>query len=167
MKRCAKLRRGLRRAKAREQFSIETAEAVRYRDIHRAILDYEPHILHFSGHGAGEEGLMFEDETGHEKLVDAEALAGLFELFADQLECIVLNACYSQVQAEEIAKHINYVIGMSQAIQDKAAIEFSVGFYDALLADKPVEFAYKLGCQLIRIAKMPGHLIPQLLKKKQ
>jgi len=159
------IKEGLRRARAREHFSVESVEAVSYRDIHRAILSYEPHILHFSGHGAGEEGLVFEDETGHEKLVDAEALAGLFELFAEQLECVVLNACYSQVQAEEIAKHIDYVIGMSQAIEDKAAIEFAVGFYDALLADKPIEFAYKLGCQLIRIAKVPGHLIPQLLTK--
>jgi hypothetical protein len=35
--------------------------AVRYRDIHRAILDYEPNIVHFCGHGAGEEGLVFEE----------------------------------------------------------------------------------------------------------
>jgi len=42
---------GLKRAKKRDDFSIETAEAVRYRDIGRAILDYEPHIIHFSGHG--------------------------------------------------------------------------------------------------------------------
>ncbi|NET56211.1 MAG: CHAT domain-containing protein [Symploca sp. SIO2E6] len=159
------IKEGLRRARAREHFSVETAEAVRYRDIHRAILDYEPHILHFLGHGAGEEGLVFENETGNEKLVDAEALAGLFELFADQLECVVLNACYSKVQAEEIAKHINYVIGMSQAIKDKAAIEFAVGFYDALGAGRPVEFAYKLGCWLVRVAEVPGHLIPELLTK--
>ncbi|NEP63839.1 MAG: CHAT domain-containing protein, partial [Symploca sp. SIO2G7] len=159
------IKEGLRRARAREHFSVETAEAVRYRDIHRAILDYEPHILHFSGHGAGEEGLVFENETGNEKLVDAEALGGLFQLFADQLECVVLNACYSKVQAEEIAKHINYVIGMSQAIKDKAAIEFAVGFYDALGAGRPVEFAYKLGCWLVRVAEVPGHLIPQLLTK--
>ena len=103
------IKEGLRRARVREKFSIESAEAVRYRDIHRAILDYEPQIVHFSGHGAGEEGLVFEDETGQEKFVDAEALAGLFELFADQVECVVLNACYSKIQAEEIAKHINYV----------------------------------------------------------
>jgi hypothetical protein len=41
---------------------------------------------------------------------------------------------------------------MSQAIGDKAAIEFAVGFYDALGAGKSIEFAYKLGCQLIRMA---------------
>ena len=159
------IKEGLRRAREREQYEIDTAEAVRYRDIHRAILDYSPNIVHFSGHGAGEEGLVFEDETGQAKLVDAEALAGLFELFADQIECVVLNACYSEVQARAIAQHINYVIGMSQAIRDRAAIEFAVGFYDALGAGRPVEFAYRLGCSVISLAGIPENLTPQLLTK--
>jgi hypothetical protein len=72
------IKEGLRRAHMRDRFSIDRAEAVRYRDIHRAILDYKPHIIHFSGHGSGEDGLVFEDEPGQIKLVDAEALAGLF-----------------------------------------------------------------------------------------
>ncbi|WP_414583336.1 GUN4 domain-containing protein [Scytonema sp. PCC 10023] len=159
------IKAGLRRAKKRDLYLIERAEAVRYRDIHRAILDYEPHIIHFSGHGTGEEGLAFEDEMGQVKLVDAEALAGLFQLFADQLECVVLNACYSKYQAQEIAQHINYVVGMSQAIQDKAAIEFAVGFYDALGAGRNYEFAYKLGCNVILMAGIAQNFTPQLLKK--
>jgi hypothetical protein len=140
------IKEGLRRSKKRDQYLIDTVQAVRYRDIHRAILDYEPHIIHFSGHGSQENGLVFEDETGQIKLVDAQAIAGLFQLFANRVECIILNACYSQYQAKEIAKHINYVVGMSQAIQDGAAIEFAVGFYDALGAGQDYEFAYKLGC---------------------
>ncbi|MBD2215130.1 AAA-like domain-containing protein [Nostoc linckia FACHB-104] len=160
------IREGLKRAKKRDDYSIDTAEAVRYRDIHRAILEYEPHIIHFSGHGSGEEGLLFEDETGQVKLVDAEALAGLFQLFANQIECVVLNACYSKYQAQEIALHIDYVVGMSQAIGDKAAVEFAVGFYDALGAGQDYEFAYKLGCSVIRVAGIPQNLIPQLITKK-
>ncbi len=158
---------GLLRAKKREQFLIKSALAVRHRDIHRQIMDFEPQIVHFSGHGAGGDGLVFEDVKGGEKLVDAEALAGLFELFADHVKCVLLNACYSEIQAKAIAQHIDYVIGMSQAIGDKAAIEFAVGFYDALGAGKSVEFAYKLGCSLIRIAGIPEHLTPILLTKKQ
>jgi hypothetical protein len=161
------IRNGLRRAKKREFYLIDTAEAVRYRDIHRAILDYEPHIIHFCGHGTGEEGLVFEDEIGQPKLVDAEAIAGLFQLFADQVECVVLNACFSKYQAQEIAKHIKYVVGMSQTIQDKAAIEFAVGFYDGLGANKDYKFAYQLGCNLIRMAGIPQQLIPQLIIKKE
>ncbi|MBW4607247.1 MAG: CHAT domain-containing protein [Hassallia sp. WJT32-NPBG1] len=129
------------------------------------LLDIKPQIVHFSGHGAGDEGLALEDETEQVRFVDAEALAGLFELFASQVECVVLNACYSQVQAKAIVKHIPYVIGMNKAIGDKAAIEFAVGFYDALGAGESVEFAYQLGCNAIRLAGIAEHLTPKLFKK--
>jgi hypothetical protein len=110
---------------------------------------------------------VLEDESGQVKLVDGEALAGLFELFADRLECVVLNGCYTQVQAEAIARHIPYVIGMSQGIQDRAAIEFAVGFYNALGAGRPVEFAWSFGCSAIQMAGIrTEHLIPVLIKKK-
>lgn len=159
------IKEGLKRSRHRDQYSIVTAEAVRYRDIHRAILEHEPHIIHFSGHGSGEDGLVFEDESGEIKLVDAQALAGLFQLFAEQVQCVVLNACYSQYQALEIARHIDYVVGMSQEIGDRAAIEFAVGFYDALGADKGYEFAYQLGCRLILMAGITENLTPQLMTK--
>jgi AAA-like domain/CHAT domain len=161
------IKEGLKRSKNRDQYSITSAEAVRYRDIHRAILEYEPHIIHFSGHGAGEKGLVFEDESGQIKLVDAEALSGLFQLFADQVECVVLNACFSKYQALGISQYINYVVGMSQEIGDRAAIEFAVGFYDALGADKGYEFAYKLGCSLIRVAGIPENLTPKLMTTRE
>ena len=155
---------GLRLSRNRDRFAINTAHAVRYRDIHRAILQYEPQIIHFSGHGTGEEGLIFEDEIGQKKLVDGEALAGLFKLFANKVECVVLNACYSKFQAKEIAQHVNYVVGMSQEIKDEAAIEFAVGFYDALGAGQDYEFAYELGCSSIRIAGIEQYQIPELMK---
>ncbi|OKH44134.1 hypothetical protein NIES2101_28880 [Calothrix sp. HK-06] len=157
------IKEGLRLSKNRDLFSINAAEAVRPRDIRRAILTYKPHIIHFSGHGSQEEGLLFEDEAGAVNFVDGSALAGLFELFASQVECVVLNAYYSKYQAAEIARHINYVVGMSQEIQDKAAIEFAVGFYDGLGAGEGYDFAYKLGCNAIQMAGIKQHLIPELI----
>jgi CHAT domain-containing protein len=155
---------GLQRAQKRDQFNLVQQLAVRPRDIQRAMLDNNPQIVHFSGHGSEDEGLVFEDETGESKLVSKAALAGLFKLFADQIECVVLNGCYSVMQAEAIAQHINYVVGMSKAIGDQAAIEFAVGFYDALGAGRSIEFAYKLGCSAIQIAGIEEHLTPVLLK---
>ncbi|MDF5732502.1 MAG: hypothetical protein PUP92_32020 [Rhizonema sp. PD38] len=55
---------GLQRAKQREKFVLKQKWAVRPRDIQRAMLDINPSIIHFSGHGTGDEGLVFEDETG-------------------------------------------------------------------------------------------------------
>jgi Effector-associated domain 1/TIR domain/CHAT domain len=156
---------GLQRSQIREKFNLEQRLAVCPRDIQLAMLDLEPQIVHFSGHGAGETGLILEDESGNIKLVDSDALAGIFELFADQLNCVVLNACYSEIQARVIAEHISYVIGMNKVIGDKAAIIFAVGFYDALGAGRDVEFAFKLGCAAIRLDGSDEHLTPVLIKK--
>lgn len=163
---------GLRRAKHRDQFVLALRLAVRSRDIQRAMLEETPQIVHFSGHGEGVEGLVFEDETGQAKLVSGAALAGLFKLFADPAEfsrpiyCVVLNGCYSAVQAEAIAEHVPYVIGMTQAVGDRAAIEFAVGFYDALGAGRSVEFAYRLGCAAIDLAGKPESATPVLIHKQ-
>ena len=49
-------------------------------------------------------------------MVSTAALAKLFEVFKDKVECVLLNACYSETQAEAIRQHIDYVIGMHQEI---------------------------------------------------
>jgi len=153
---------GLTRAKKRHQFELIQKWAVRPRDVQRAILEVSPYIVHFSGHGVGNNGLALEDETGQIKFVTAEALASLFELFAAEVKCVLLNACYSEAQAKAIAQHIPYVIGMNQAIGDKAALTFSVGFYDALGAGKSIEFAYKFARSAIHMAGIDEHLTPVL-----
>jgi hypothetical protein len=150
---------GLQRAKQRDQFELKQQWAVRPQEIRRALLDFQPNIVHFSGHGQGEPGIVCENDAGESQLVSADALAGLFKLFADQVACVVLNACYSEVQANVIAQHIGAVIGMSQAISDKTAVEFAVAFYDALGAGKPVKFAYEFACNAIQMAGIPEHLI--------
>jgi energy-coupling factor transporter ATP-binding protein EcfA2 len=157
---------GLRRANKREQFKLEQQWAVRQRDFYRAILDYQPQIVHFSGHGAGEDGIVLEDETGQQVLVKADALASMFKLFATKgVECVLLNACYSEVQAKAISQYVNYVIGMNRTVGDKAAVAFSVAFYDALAAGEQIPFAYELGCsQMISFLEQQ---IPVLLKKEQ
>lgn len=156
---------GLRRSNLRAAFDLRAQWAVRPRDIRRALLDYEPDIVHFSGHGVGEQGLAFEDDAGSLAVVPTDALASLFELFADRIKCILLNACYSEIQARAVAVHIEYVIGMQWELGDRAAIEFAVGFYDALGAGKSVPIAYRFGCNGIRITGLLEHTTPVLLTK--
>ncbi|MEM9905548.1 MAG: AAA-like domain-containing protein [Cyanobacteria bacterium P01_D01_bin.44] len=155
---------GLTRSKKRHQFELIQKWAVRPRDVQRAFLEVSPYIVHFSGHGVGDNGLALEDETGQIKFVTAEALASLFKLFATEVKCVLLNACYSKVQAKAIAQHIPYVIGMNQSVGDKAALTFSVGFYDALGAGKSIEFAYKFACNAIHMAGIDEYSTPILRK---
>ena len=155
---------GLRRAKKSHQFVTESRWAVRPDDLRRSILDFEPQIVHFCGHGEANGGLVLEDVTGQAKPVKPEALAGLFELFAE-VECVLLNACYSEKQAEAIVQHIDCVIGMKQAIGDRAAIKFAVGFYDALGAGRTIEVAHKFGVNAIQLEGISEELTPTIKQK--
>jgi hypothetical protein len=175
---------GLRRASHRDTFKLESRWAVRPRDLQRALLDLNPQIFHFCGHGQGQpiadsdepsrklnavtatsvipEGLALEDSNGNLSLVSTEALANLFALFKGSIQSVVLNACYSANQADAIAQHIPYVIGMNKAIGDKAAIAFAVSFYDAIGAGKDIPFAFELAKNTIQLAGIPEHLTPVL-----
>ncbi len=135
----------LKLGKYRDRFLLEQQLSARPRDISQAILDFEPQVVHFSGHGRSTGELCFEDNLGKIQPVHPASLARLFELVSDQVNCVLLNACYSETQAKAIAEHIKYVIGMNHAIGDKAAIAFSVGFYKALVANRTIEKAYEFG----------------------
>jgi hypothetical protein len=155
------------RAKRRHLFDIQTQLSVGFREFQRALLEHEPQVVHFIGHGE-KEGIVveskFDDIT---ELVSADVLSSLFEIFSPHVECVILNACYSEPQAKAISRHIDYVIGMRDEINDKASIEFSTSFYDALGAGQSIEFAFKLGCIAIqqRYPKTEKHKIPVLLKR--
>jgi hypothetical protein len=144
------------RSSGRQTLKVVTSAATRPRDIHRAFLDLRPQIVHFSGHG-GANGLILENDAGNQKPVNGEALADLFCMFTAQypIECVVLNACSSEAQAREIARCVNYVIGVIGDISDRAAIEFSVGFYGGLAAEESYEFSYQLGCNAMRLIDLP------------
>ncbi|MDF5713879.1 MAG: CHAT domain-containing protein [Rhizonema sp. NSF051] len=175
----------LERSQSREEFQLITKWAVRINDLRRAMLDESPQIVHFSGHGIGTgntelnnlelssqrevvrlhsqpSGIILEDDSGQVQLVSTKALTELFELFKDKIDCILLNACYSQTQAEAISQHIDCVIGMNSAILDNAAIKFSIGFYDAIGAGRTYVDAFKFGCNNINLNNIPDNLIPAI-----
>ena len=158
------IRERLQLSKERDRFILESRESVRVGDITQAIFDVDPQIVHFSGHGTSTGELQFESLTGKSQLVQADALAALFEQLAEKIDCLVLNACYSEIQAQAIAKHIRFVIGMNQDIGDKAAIAFAVGFYKALAANHSIEEAYHFGCVEIQLYNLPEHLKPVIYR---
>ncbi|CAN1213170.1 CHAT domain-containing protein [Tumidithrix helvetica PCC 7403] len=159
------IRTTLERSANRDRFVIESRGAIRPQDLQSYLFNLKPQIVHFSGHGGGEQGLAFENEDGGVKLVSTQALANLFKLFANQIQCVVLNACYAEVQAEAIAQHIPYVVGMNQAIGDEAARKFAEGFYRAIWDDRSIEDAFASGVNAIALESIPEEFTPVLLKR--
>ncbi|PZO10752.1 MAG: hypothetical protein DCF25_20215 [Leptolyngbya foveolarum] len=139
------IKEALRRASQRDTFELTAEFAVTPRALQQALLDVEPDIVHFCGHST-QQGLMLENNSGNYTIVSTEAISKTFETFADEkIECVILNACYSETQAKEIVKHVPYVIGMSDTIGDRSAIAFAESFYDTVGAGRGYEKAFKVG----------------------
>ncbi|MDJ0590828.1 MAG: NB-ARC domain-containing protein [Pleurocapsa sp. MO_226.B13] len=129
----------------KRKFDVVPVRATTIDDLQREISEEKAKIVHFCGHGIGDLGLVLETKLGQQDPISNQAIGGLFKLFANQVECVVLNACFSQSQAAAIEQHINYVIGTKKAIRDDAAIAFSRGFYTALFSGKSIQLAYEFG----------------------
>ncbi|WP_225887115.1 CHAT domain-containing protein [Nodosilinea nodulosa] len=155
------------RSHHRDRFQIVTKLATRPADLRQALVEYRPQIVHFSGHGTETQGLVMENDQGKVQLVSTEALGRLFGAFdASPIECVLLNACYSEVQANAIHQYVDCVIGMNRPIGDQAAIQFSQGFYDALGAGSTYAEAFKMGCSAIDLEGGVEYLTPQLIGGK-
>jgi hypothetical protein len=158
------IREGLKRSNERDSFELIPWFAASIHDLRRGLLDNSPQIVHFAGHG-DDDGILVEGNKGRAVPVPVDALADLFGLCQEHVKCVILNACHSDIQAAAIAEHIPYVIGMSAGISDRAAIEFAVGFYDALGAGKPIEVAFEFAQNAVALVDIPEDRTPVLIRR--
>lgn len=156
----------IRRGDLRDKFNLEQQWAVRVTDLQEYLMRYKPHIVHFSGHGSEASEIILEDNYGRSHPVSVRALSGLFRVLKDNIRCVVLNACYSERQAQAIAQHIECVVGMSKAIGDSAAINFAASFYQALAFGRNVKTAFDLACLQIDMQNLDEQDTPKLLALK-
>lgn len=152
----------LRASAARKRISLSQRVAVTPAELLQAVLDELPDVVHFAGHGAAG-GIILENACGEPQAVTEKALESLFALSPDAPRCVVLNACHSEAQAQAIARRVPYVVGMSAAMPDAAAVSFSAGFYKALGAGSDFEFAYRAGLSCVQLEGLEGDEIPRLL----
>lgn len=155
----------IRDAKHRDSVELVTHWATRPSDLQQAILEHEPTVVHFSGHGGGSIGIVMHSATkGDDSLVSSEALAELFMVLNDGIRVVVLNACYSEEQAKAIVNHVDFVVGMSDSIGDEAARIFAAAFYRGLSFGKSVQTAFNLGInELSLVGLSKDKKNPQLL----
>ena len=150
----------------RERFELIPHFAVRPKDLTRGLLKHQPHILHFSGHGSSSSGIVLEDNNGKTKVVAAADIAELLSIIQDNLRVVVLNACYSSLQASGITESIDCAIGMNDIVGDRSAIIFSATFYESLAFGRSVYEAFKLGVVQLKTEGAAGAETPTLLTKQ-
>lgn len=83
------LQNAIKRFKNQSQFKTEFEPEVHLEELQDLFLEHEPRIVHFCGHGTGEQGLVLQNQAGQEHIVSTEALSNLFKLFDKQVEGVV------------------------------------------------------------------------------
>ena len=147
------------------RWAVHTAPSVRLRDLTQALVNLRPSVVHFSGHGSAEGGVLLEDDAGWSREVPRNALTRLFAALQEMVECVVLNVCHSEPQARELSAHVPFVVGSPGAVADDAAREFSLGFYQAIGAGFPIPTAYEIGCVHMSAAGVADDELPKLIRR--
>jgi hypothetical protein len=154
------------RGPLRDQLELVQELAVRPGDLTEALLRHQPDIVHFSGHASPSGGIILEDEDGNRKLVDSNALCDLFGILRGNIRVVVLNACYAQGQAKALTQTIDFAIGMKEAIDDGAAINFAAHFYQSLAFGRSVEESFNLAVTQLRLEGLDAQNAPVLMVRE-
>jgi tetratricopeptide (TPR) repeat protein len=145
-----------------EQLKLDEEFAIRTGDLPVILSKHQADIVHFSGHGSQNGELFLEDEAGKRKAVSIQALADLFRLHKGNICLVVLNACYASEQAKALSQIIDFTIGMSAAIDDRAAIIFASHFYLSLAFGCSVKEAFEQAINQLAIEGFDDASVPEL-----
>src|SRR5262249_20650690 len=104
----------------------------------------------------------FQGRDGRPQLVSSAALQEAFGAVGASVKVVVLNACYSEVQAEALLAHVGCVVGMRGSIRDDIARSFAIGFYGAIGELESVAAGYQQGCAAISLEGLSYDNRPQL-----
>jgi tetratricopeptide (TPR) repeat protein len=149
-----------------QRFDLEERLTTSATDISQEILEVKPYIINISGHENGIEGVTLQtNPTNNTSIKSEELIADLFKHHAENIKCIILNGCYSESQAREIIKHIEFIIGISQDPQSEFAITFLDEFYYFLGTSRSIKDSYNAGCNKLQRIYHECNQLPVFLDK--
>lgn len=137
-----------------KNLDLELCTAAQLNDLHYAVSRYLPEALHFSGH-AVPEGIYLRDARGNPFLLAMEHICGIIEAGHAHLQCVVLNARYTDAAAAHIAGHAPLVIGTSAEIHDSTSIRFSESFYQHVALGYDYRASYAAARRFLLAARDP------------
>ncbi|MEH1881766.1 CHAT domain-containing protein [Nostoc sp.] len=116
-------------------------------DVMRHIIDDQPKIVHFSGHGKLNQ-ILLVNQSGNPQPVSSESIAAFFKENSEnnknsenRVRIVLFDNCFSKETADAVAKYVDCVIGMTFSVPDKTVINFSKMFYWSIAEGKSVQDA--------------------------
>lgn len=130
------------KANNKNQFDVRQLHQVEAGDFDQQVHQHKPFVVHFAGHG-DEYGVVISDPRNRTNHLTGEQLGPFFKNYGSQVECVVLNACFSTKTASAIAQYIPFVVGISDKILDSDALHFSEVFYRHLFEGDSIKVAFE------------------------
>jgi len=132
-------------------------------ELERTLSTFQPHIVHFAGHGSENGSLLVEGTDGNRWELDRDTIRTIFKAYGQSVKMAVLNACYSEVTANVLRESVSYVVANSIAVFDEHAITFSKTFYSTLFKDETLNKCFREALKAVQDKDPQGALTPQLL----
>jgi acetoin utilization deacetylase AcuC-like enzyme len=159
--------RKIRAAEYRDSIDLVPALAAQPDDLLQMLNQHKPRIVHFTAHGkATGEILLLDQVGGLPKPVKPNAIQALFNTMKNNIRLVLLNACYSKLQAQAIVKVIDCAIGIGNPITNLAAITFAASFYRAVGFGCSVKEAFEQGRVALMLEGIDEENFPELLVKE-
>jgi hypothetical protein len=152
----------IRSARHRDAVKLESCWAIRPPDVLQAINEHEPTIVHFSGHGTGNDEIVFQDELGNAKLVSKDAIVQLMAACSGKIRLVVFNTCFSESQAKAVVDSVESAIGMASSVSDNAARTFAAQLYSGIGFGHSLHKAFEQAKALVMMEGLDEHKIPRL-----
>src|SRR5690349_12656196 len=73
------------RSVPRDEFELVQRHTIHIKDLQKVLLEQEPQIVHFSGHGSEKSTLIFQNEDGQSEEVQSRVLTDLFKVHGSNI----------------------------------------------------------------------------------
>jgi hypothetical protein len=147
------------------QLTTQVVKRATYKSIRKALLQQEPDVIQFVGHGIYKDGkgylAMVDDKTGQTWKVDDEQFASMMQGFDSHLGLVSLATCESAksdsqqsflgIAPKIVQLGVPAVVAMQYEVLIETAERFLENFYTSVAARKPVDWAVQLARNSIAI----------------
>jgi hypothetical protein len=110
-------------------YTIVKEIATDSRSLQKVLHNETPDIVHIIGHGTETGEYITELANGIAKPLPLNTFNTIFRNLESNVSCVVLNYCYSAMQANQVSQHVDMAIGWQSKVQDNVSIKFVTTFY--------------------------------------
>jgi esterase/lipase superfamily enzyme len=141
----ATIERQLQQGRYGKDYIVRIEQGSKIEDLAGYLSKYRPIIVHVVGHGSATGEILLENDRQELEPVTAATIVKLFTAVEQQIECVLLNSCFSVEMADALIGYIPCTIGIDEEIEDPTIGTFTSEFYRGLGTGKGYYKAFELG----------------------